>query len=71
VTCARKAAQIRIFNQGKLPIGFNFERSRETGNGLSLVHALLSTAGARLRIMAANGGVETVMDLSQSTAAHH
>ena len=71
VTCARKAAQIRIFNQGKLPIGFNFERRQETGNGLSLVHSLLSTAGASLRITAANGGVETVMDLSQPTVAHH
>jgi two-component sensor histidine kinase len=64
VTSARKAAQIRIFNQGKLPLGFNFERSQETGNGLSLVHSLLPLEGASLRITAANGGVETVMDLS-------
>ena len=71
VTCARKAAQIRIFNQGKLPFGFNFERSQETGNGLGLVHSLLPAAGASLRIMAANGGVETVMDLSQPSMAHH
>lgn len=64
VTSARKAAQIRIFNQGKLPLGFNFERRQETGNGLSLVHSLLPLNGVGLRIMAANAGVETVMDLS-------
>ncbi|GAO35376.1 hypothetical protein SCT_0762 [Sulfuricella sp. T08] len=64
VTSARKAAQIRVFNLGKLPIGFNFERSKETGNGLSMVHSLLPQEGAILRIMATHGGVETVMDLS-------
>ena len=71
VTSARKAAQIRIFNQGKLPLGFNFERSQETGNGLSLVHSLLPVEGASLRIMAANGGVETVMDLSPPIVVPH
>jgi two-component sensor histidine kinase len=71
VTCARKAAQIRIFNPGKLPLGFNFERCQETGNGLSLVHSLLPSEGASLRIMAANGGVETVMDLSPPIVVLH
>ena len=71
VTSARKAAQVRIFNQGKLPLGFNFERCQETGNGLSLVHSLLPTEGASLRIMAANGGVETVMDLSPPIVVLH
>ena len=71
VTSARKAAQIRIFNQGKLPLGFSFERSQETGNGLSLVHSLMPVEGASLRIMAANGGVETVMDLSPPIVAPH
>jgi two-component sensor histidine kinase len=71
VTSARKAAQIRIFNQGKLPLGFNFERRQETGNGLSLVHSLLPLEGACLRIMAGNGGVETVMDISPPIVALH
>ncbi|MDO9064729.1 MAG: sensor histidine kinase [Sulfuricella sp.] len=71
VTSARKAAQVRIFNQGKLPLGFNFECSQETGNGLSLVHSLLPLEGASLRIMAANGGVETVMDLSPPIVMLH
>jgi two-component sensor histidine kinase len=71
VTSARKAAQIRIFNQGKLPLGFSFERSQETGNGLSLVHSLLPLEGSSLRIAAANGGVETVLDLSPPIVMLH
>lgn len=71
VTSARKAAQIRIFNLGKLPLGFNFERSQETGNGLSRVHSLLPQEGAILRIMASHGGVETVMDLSPPIVVPH
>ena len=71
VTSARKSAQVRIYNQGKLPLGFNFERSQKTGNGLSLVHSLLPLEGARLRIMAANGGVETVIDFSPPIVALH
>lgn len=71
VTCARKAAQVRIFNQGKLPLGFSFERCQETGNGLTLVHSLLPEEGVSLRIMAANGGVETVLDLSPPIVVLH
>lgn len=69
VTCARKAAQVRIFNPGRLPLGFSFERCQETGNGLSLVHSLLPAEGASLRIMSVNGGVETVLDLSPPVVA--
>lgn len=71
VTCGRKAAQVRIFNQGRLPLGFNFERGQETGNGLNLVQSLLPTEGASLRIMSANGGVETVIDLSNPIVTVH
>ncbi len=71
VTCARKAAQVRIFNRGKLPLGFSFERGQETGNGLNLVHSLLPSEGASLRIAAANGGVETVIDLSTPLVTLH
>jgi hypothetical protein len=66
VTISRdgNSVEVRIFNPGSLPPGFNFAAGIATGTGLGLVGSLMPRQGARISFRGLSDGVETVLKLS-------
>jgi hypothetical protein len=56
--------EIRIFNPGSLPPGFNFAAGIATGTGLDMVGSLMPRQGAMISFRGLSDGVETALNLS-------
>ena len=56
--------EVRIFNPGSLPPGFNFAARIATDTGLDLVGSLMPRQGAKISFRGLSDGVETTLQLS-------